>query len=56
MKPQRIQRKRTKGWRMPPDTKYVGGPEIALRDTGIEAIGNALPAGVYRAILRSLDL
>lgn len=22
--PKRIQRKRTKGWRMPPDTRYVG--------------------------------
>jgi len=26
MKPQRIQRKRTKGWRMPPNTVYVGRP------------------------------
>ena len=24
MKPIRVQRKRTKGWRMPPDTIYVG--------------------------------
>jgi len=24
--PKRIQRKRTKGWRMPPDTVYVGRP------------------------------
>ena len=24
--PQRIQRKRTKGWRMPPNTVYVGRP------------------------------
>ena len=24
MKPKRIQRKRTKGWRMPPNTVYVG--------------------------------
>ncbi len=24
--PQRIQRKRTKGWRMPPDAVYVGRP------------------------------
>lgn len=24
MKPQRIQRKRTKGWKMPPNTVYVG--------------------------------
>lgn len=26
MKPQRIQRKRTKAWRMPPNTVYVGRP------------------------------
>ena len=26
MKPVRIQRKRTKGWRMPPSTVYVGRP------------------------------
>ena len=26
MKPKRIQRKRTKGWKMPPDTVYVGRP------------------------------
>lgn len=28
MKPQRIQRQRTKGWRMPPNTVYVGRPSI----------------------------
>ena len=26
MNPQRIQRKRTKGWKMPPNTVYVGRP------------------------------
>ena len=26
LKPKRIQRKRTKGWRMPPNTVYVGRP------------------------------
>lgn len=26
--PQRIQRKRTKGWRMPPNTVYVGRPTV----------------------------
>ena len=26
MKPKRIQRQRTKGWRMPPNTVYVGRP------------------------------
>lgn len=28
MKPKRIQRKRTKGWRMPENTVYVGRPTI----------------------------
>lgn len=28
MRPVRIQRKRTKGWRMPPNTVYVGRPTI----------------------------
>jgi hypothetical protein len=27
-KPERIQRKRTKGWKMPPNTIYVGRPSI----------------------------
>lgn len=26
--PQRIQRKRTKGWKMPPNTVYVGRPTV----------------------------
>lgn len=30
-----------------------GGPEIALREAGI---GNMLPPGVYRAILKSLGI
>ena len=28
MKPKRIQRKRTKGWRMPENTVYVGRPSV----------------------------
>ena len=28
MKPKRIQRRRVKGWKMPPNTKYVGRPTI----------------------------
>ena len=35
-KPVRIQRKRTKGWRLPPDTVYVGHPS---------KWGNPWPAG-----------
>lgn len=36
MTPQRIQRKRTKGWRMPENTVYVGRPSV---------FGNPFPAG-----------
>ena len=36
MTPIRIQRKRTKGWRMPPNTVYVGRPTIW---------GNPFPVG-----------
>jgi hypothetical protein len=32
MKPKRIQRKRTKGWKMPPNTVYVGRPSIDHRE------------------------
>lgn len=32
MKPQRIQRKRTKGWKMPPDTVYVGRPSSPFQN------------------------
>lgn len=27
-KPKRVQRRRTAGWRMPPNTKYVGRPTV----------------------------
>lgn len=36
--PKRIQRKRTKGWKMPPNTVYVGRPTI---------FGNPFPVDVY---------
>lgn len=45
-KPHRIQRKRTKGWKMPPNTKYVGrgsrwgNPFVVGKDgTATECIG-----------------
>lgn len=42
-KPVRIQRKRTKGWRMPPNTVYVGRPTVfgnpwAVTDHGMTLI------------------
>lgn len=41
--PMRIQRRRTRGWRMPPNTKYVGRPGIysnpfSYHDRGREAV------------------
>ena len=54
--PKRIQRKRTKGWKMPPDTIYVGRPsvfgntfggshwvDLATGDVVEEGSPNALP-------------
>ena len=42
MTPIRIQRKRTKGWRMPPNTVYVGRPTIW---------GNPFPVGHSKGII-----
>lgn len=39
MKPIRIQRKRTKGWRMPPNTVYVGRPTRYSNPWRIRHIG-----------------
>jgi len=39
--PERIQRKRTPGWRMPPNTVYVGRPGM---------FGNPLPKPIERAM------
>jgi hypothetical protein len=54
--PKRIQRKRSKGWRMPPNTVYVGRPtrwgnpvevtEVQTRDKVVEAFKRWL-AGIW---------
>lgn len=44
MKPQRIQRKRTKGWKMPENTVYVGRPS---------KYGNPYRVGMYRDFTQS---
>lgn len=41
MTPQRIQRKRTRGWKMPPNTIYVGRPtkwgnRFTIKEYGLE--------------------
>ncbi len=41
MKFKRIQRKRTKGWRMPPNTVYVGRPSIWGNHFIVGVDGNA---------------
>ena len=44
MEPVRIQRKRTKGWRMPSNTIYVGRPSIWENEFTIKSCGSALEA------------
>lgn len=46
MKPQRIQRRRTKGWRMPENTVYVGRPG---------SFGNPFAVGETKWIRRDND-
>jgi hypothetical protein len=45
MKPKRIQRKRTKGWRMPPNTVYVGRPSKWGNPWTVKA---AISSGFYK--------
>jgi hypothetical protein len=49
MTPKRIQRKRTKGWKMPPGTEYVGRPTrfgnpYKVGDNDPMMIGNSMKA------------
>lgn len=44
--PKRIQRKRVKGWRMPPNTVYVGRPT---------KFGNPFPLGVFLSPQQAMD-
>ncbi len=39
--PTRIQRKRTKGWKMPPNTVYVGRPTIFANSFRVGRDGNS---------------
>jgi hypothetical protein len=43
--PKRIQRQRTKGWRMPPNTVYVGRPSLWGNQWSVSADGKWLPPG-----------
>ena len=68
--PKRIQRKRTKGWKMPPNTVYVGRPttwgnpftvkewgrEIAINNFRVMLEENLLAIARVQAQLRGKDL
>ena len=47
-KPVRIQRQRTKGWRMPPNTQYVGRPSVWGNPFEVETYGLTLSLRLYR--------
>jgi Domain of unknown function (DUF4326) len=49
--PKRIQRKRTKGWRMPPNTVYVGRPTKFGNYRDWRKFGRAEAVRLYRAML-----
>jgi hypothetical protein len=44
----RIQRKRTKGWKMPPNTVYVGRPTIWGNPFSVEKYGRELALANFR--------
>lgn len=55
MMPTRIQRKRTKGWKMPPNTVYVGRPSKwgnPFRDSPVG--GRELSVALYRDMVRGI--
>lgn len=57
MKPQRIQRKRARGWRMPPNTVYVGKPTRwgnpwSVHDEAYQVLLRATPPGM-RSVRKS---
>lgn len=54
MTPERIQRKRSKGWQMPGNTVYVGRPsKWGNPFTGMTAEEKAVAVGQYRVWLHS---
>src|SRR5580698_4533218 len=53
--PQRIQRKRTKGWKIPPNTVYVGRPTRWGNPFTIKEVGDAQTAiDMFRGAIRTL--
>ncbi|RKY69337.1 MAG: hypothetical protein DRQ02_01370 [Candidatus Latescibacterota bacterium] len=57
MKPQRIQRKRNRGWRMPANTIYVGRPTRWGNPFHVGMQGNAAECvRLYRSWLRTMPI
>ena len=55
--PRRVQRKRTKGWRMPANTLYVGRPSRWGNPFDVESYGRERSMVLYRNnVLPRLDL
>ena len=54
MKPKRIQRKRTKGWRMPENTIYVGRPTKFGNPFNWKTMGRAEAVRKYRLWIQRL--
>lgn len=52
--PERIQRKRTKGWRMPEGAVYVGRPTCWGNPHATEECGREEAVRLYRAYLETL--
>ena len=51
MKPQRIQRRRMRGWKMPENTVYVGRPSIYGNEFDHTKLGRAAAVESYRVWL-----
>lgn len=56
MRPQRIQQKRTKGWKMPENTVYVGRPTKWGNPFKAEEFGRAAAVERYRAYIAESPL
>lgn len=50
-RPLRVQMRRTKGWRMPPNTVYVGRPSIWGNPFKVSEHGRAKAVQLYRNML-----
>lgn len=55
-KPIRIQRKRIKGWRMPPNTVYVGRPTLWGNENKVVDGNYKLAVALYSAMLSMMKV